>query len=102
MDKQQLEAIRARDEVVRKFDDCMPTEPMSIGDYDRRVLLAYVDELLGMREEVLHYQREFHRLREAARKVTQHHFDTCDEEKCTGPCSCGVGDLRRLLSEVKS
>ena len=38
-------------------------------------------------------------LRAAARKVTQHHFDTCDESKFTGPCSCGVADLRTLLEK---
>ena len=66
-------------------------------------LLAYVDELLGMREEVLHYQREFHRLRdelsalrEAAGKVTC--FQCKGSRKVFGlPCpDCAA--LRALLN----
>lgn len=73
-----LDAIRARDAEMGDADVRFVRKSLA----DRRALLAYVDAL-----------------RAAARKVTQHHFDTCDESKFTGPCSCGVDDLRRLLGE---
>lgn len=112
MDKQQLEAIRARDEVVRKFDDCMPTEPMSIGDYDRRVLLAYVDELLARHKlAVDNWTQEAQNVKaltDAARKVTCKRCDDSGKEPWSDfggtdaePCY-DCADLRRLLGEVKS
>jgi len=47
------------------------------------------------------FAKDYDALVAAAGKVAQHHFDTCDEVKFTGPCSCGVADLRALLNEVK-
>ena len=105
-----LDAIRARD---RDYDDVFEAQANMSKDIahrlvawpvaDRRALLAYVDEqekyVQELRVERAAFRQELDALRAAAGKVTQHHFDTCDESKFTGPCSCGVEDLRRLLGE---
>ena len=97
MDKQQLEAIRARDAAYVVGKRSPGTVQAKI---DRRALLAYVDDLHRMRDVFrVEYDRllaEYDALAVAARKVTCGNCANDHWGVPRGPCP-DCADLRKLM-----
>lgn len=98
MTRDELEAIRARDQDIRARGRSEPT--MLTAQRDRRALLAYVDELLETQRKfgtLMHAQMEKY---DALREAAQRFFDEYDGGSVDGVATA-LADLRRLLEVIR-